>query len=81
MGGAHHVDDLNCGCMQCQADDEAYDDESDECDCWEYEHIDPLTGVASCYRCGSRRYLSAEQMRQVEALQAEYDEMIERENT
>lgn len=76
MGGEHHVDDSNCGCMQCQADDEAYDDETSDCDCWEYEHIDPLTGCATCGRCGARRYLSSEQMAELSRLQAEYGEAI-----
>lgn len=66
----------NCGCMQCQADDEAYDDETSDCDCWEYEHIDPLTGCATCGRCGARRYLSSEQMAELSRLQAEYGEAI-----
>lgn len=81
MDGYNHVDDSNCGCAQCQADDEAYDDETSDCDCWEYEHIDPLTGCATCGQCGSKRYISADQMREIERLQAEYDALVEREHS
>jgi len=82
VGGENHIDDRNCGCAQCLADDEAYyDDETDECDCWEYEHIDPFTGCATCGRCGALRYLSSEQMNELARLQAEYDAEMERDNT
>ena len=81
MVGEHHVDDSNCGCAQCQADDETYDDDTTDCDCWEYEYVDPLTGCATCGRCGSRRYLSVEQMRKLAEWQAAYDEVMEQENT
>lgn len=81
MSGYNHIDDSNCGCAQCQADDEAYEDETTDCECWEYEYIDPLLGSATCQRCGSRRYLTGEQIAEMARLDAEYQEMIERENS
>lgn len=71
-------------CVRCAQEaeiDDTEDDDADECDCSEYEHIDPLTGCATCGRCGARRYLSSEQMKEIERLQAEYDEAMERDNT
>jgi len=43
--------------------------------------FDPLTGCATCGQCGSKRYISADQMREIERLQAEYDALVEREHS
>ncbi|WP_029066519.1 hypothetical protein [Labrenzia sp. DG1229] len=66
-------------------DDDEYADYDDdlECDCMD-EEIDVLTGVAHCSRCGSRRYLSSEDLSKrlkLEAdLQADYDRYCEEAN-
>ena len=50
----------------------------EECDCQDAE-LDILTGVETCYVCGSRRWLSGEELREREEaearLHAEYDQM------
>lgn len=51
----------------------------DECDCQDAD-LDILTGLETCFTCGSRRYLSTEELRHREKLEAEweaayYDEM------
>lgn len=72
-----------CLCQECLDEMDRELDEhlaDDACDCEEYEYIDPLTGSATCNRCGSRRYLSAEQMKRIDAAQAEYDARMADEN-
>jgi hypothetical protein len=55
-------------------DDEQADHEDDlECDCTE-EEVDVLTGVAHCWRCGSRRYLGSEEFARSLKIEAQFQE-------
>jgi hypothetical protein len=44
----------------------------EECDC-EDADLDILTGIETCYVCGTRRYLTSEQLRHREQLQAQWE--------
>lgn len=52
----------------------------EECDC-EDEDIDILTGISWCWQCGTRRYLSSEELKMRLEIEAEhqthYDEFCE----
>lgn len=54
----------------------------EECDC-EDADLDILTGVETCYTCGTKRYLTSEQLRHREWLharwEAQYHEMLQEE--
>ena len=71
----NHIDDGNCGCMQCQADEQAWDDEdlSEHCDHEDYD-ADILTGVATCGLCGARWHQTAEEIEREAEAQKHYDE-------
>lgn len=60
-------------------DDDEYEDYEDdlECDCME-EEVDILTGVAHCWRCGSRRYLGSEEFKRALEIEAEFQEQYAR---
>ena len=72
-----HVEDMNCGCPDCQEADDVYLAENGpECDC-EDEEVDILTGCGICPSCGRSRWLTTEQLREHQRLQAECDEEME----
>lgn len=43
----------------------------DDCDCHDAD-LDILTGLETCYACGSRRYLSSDELRHREELEAQW---------
>lgn len=76
-----HINDLNCGCPDCEESDDVYFDENaPECDC-EDEDVDILTGRGFCPSCGRTRWLTSEQLQERQRLQAEHDEAMNCDNT
>lgn len=76
-----HINDMNCGCPDCEEAEDVYlAENAPECDC-EDEEVDMLTGRGVCPSCGRTRWLTSEQLQECQRLQAEYDEAMERDNT